>query len=309
MSYQSKDFIQYQSKLLFAVVSDHLEHGKVLCFLRYLHSDGRWQKLNTDAANAYLQAEYPGFLHYSAELDAHVHAVHTAQIAQHYQPVSGLKHLLQQPQTDPVIQDLNQLCMLLARNQVDMAYFGITGSVLVGVQNQASDLDLVCYDRDAFHRTRQVIQDLIVKDQLQALNQNDWLKSYQRRACDFALDDYIWHEQRKFNKAIFNQRKFDLSLLSPEPGIPASRYRKAGFLQIQANVTDDTLSYDTPAQFGINHPLIKTVVSFTATYTGQAGTGELIAVAGQVEIDEQGAQRIVVGSSREAIGEYIRVLH
>jgi predicted nucleotidyltransferase len=38
-------------------------------------------------------------------------------------------------------------------------------------------------------------------------------------------------------------------------------------------------------------------------------TGETVEVAGQLEVDDQGMQRIVVGSNREALGEFIRVLH
>jgi predicted nucleotidyltransferase len=50
------------------------------------------------------------------------------------------------------------------------------------------------------------------------------------------------------------------------------------------------------------------VVSFTATYTGQAVNGELIEIAGVVEQNAHGVKRIVIGSSREAHGEYIKVI-
>jgi hypothetical protein len=67
-------------------------------------------------------------------------------------------------------------------------------------------------------------------------------------------------------------------------------------------------SFDYPANFQIVHPHIQTVVCFSATYNGQAQTGEWIEVAGQLEQAYDGQQRIVVGSSREARGEYIKVL-
>jgi len=49
-------------------------------------------------------------------------------------------------------------------------------------------------------------------------------------------------------------------------------------------------------------------VCYTATYTGQAEQGERIEVAGQLEVSNTGLVRILVGSSREAEGEYIKVL-
>lgn len=309
MSYRAKDFIQTRQGLLFAVVADSLDQNKVLCFLRYVCLNGLWRKVNTDEANALLNTLHPDFLYYSNRLDAHLHAVSESLITQHYQPTAELSRLLRQETDDKVIKDLQGLCGLLIANQLDLNHFGVTGSILVGMQNHASDMDLVCYDRETFHQTRHVIQALIAKDQCQVLNQDDWLSSYQRRACgDFALDEYIWHEQRKYNKAIFNQRKFDLSLLAPAANLNLKQFQKAGFVRIQADVIDDSLGFDYPAEFGISDPDIKHVVCFTATYTGQAKVGERIDVAGQLEIDDQGQQRIVVGSSREAIGEYIRVL-
>lgn len=308
MAYQAKDFIQVRQGLLFAVVADGVEQGKVLCFLRYACFNGLWRKVNTDEANAFLKRHQPEFLHYSSRLDTHLHAVSVSLITRHYRPGIALNRLLRQDAEDAVIRDLQGLCGLLEVNQIDLNHFGVTGSILVGMQNHASDMDLVCYHRDTFHQTRHIIQALIAKDQCQVLNEDDWLSSYQRRACDFALDDYIWHEQRKYNKAIFNQRKFDLSLSAPKATHNFRQFRKAGFVRIQADVIDDSLGFDYPAQFGLAHPEIQSVLCFTATYTGQAKVGERIDVAGQLETDDLGLQRIVVGSSREAIGEYIRVL-
>lgn len=308
MSYRAKDFVQVAPDLLFAVVADGFEQGNVLCFLRYVKQNGIWHKVDTEQANAFLLEFYPVYLHYSQNLDAHLHAVDAESITRHFQPQYVLQQLIHSEPADPVIADLQKLCGLLQANHLALEQIGVTGSILVGMQNHTSDIDLVCYDRAGFQRARNIIQFLISKDQCQTLNDDDWLCAYQRRACDFALDDYIWHEQRKYNKAIFNQRKFDLSLVASSPDKQNRQFRKAGFVRIQAEVLDDEYGFDYPALFDIHHPQIKQVVCFTATYTGQARKGELIEVAGQLEIDDQGCQRIVVGSNREALGEYIKVI-
>jgi predicted nucleotidyltransferase len=308
VDYQAKDFIETEQGLLFAVVADGREQGRVLCFLRYAYLGRQWQKLATNNANAYLQRAFPDFLYYSPLLDTHLHAVDEDQIVRHYQPKAVLQQLLQEETDDPAIMDLQALCGLLQANHLDIDEFGVTGSLLVGMQDRNSDIDLVCYDRATFHQARNIIQALIAKDRCQALNDTDWLSAYRRRACDFALDDYIWHEERKYNKAIFNQRKFDLSLLANPPVENERRFQKLGFVHIQTSVVDDHYGYDYPAEFTIDHPEIASVVCFTATYVGQAKTGEQIAVAGQLEVDDEGRRRIVVGSNREAIGEYIRVI-
>ncbi len=305
--YFAKDFVETAEGLIFAAVSSGLEQGKVLCFLRYLRVDGRWRKVGTDSANDFLRQSYPHYLHSSAVIDAEVHAVPASAIVRHYQPRKQLQALLRQQPADAVLADLQHLCRLFAENGLALELFGVTGSLLVGMQNRDSDIDLVCYDRDEFHRARYTVQALIAQDRLQALNDADWLEAYRRRACDCALDDYIWHEQRKYNKGMINQRKFDLSLLS-ETDSTAASYRKLGFARIEAEVADDRFSFDYPACFPLKHAEIESVVSFTATFNGQARQGEWIEAAGWIEVDEHGRKRLVVGSTREAIGEYIKVL-
>ena len=70
----------------------------------------------------------------------------------------------------------------------------------------------------------------------------------------------------------------------------------------------EILREKVPAEFKIAHDEFDAIVSFTATYTGQAVKGEIVEVSGVVEQSQQGVKRIVVGSSREAHGEYIKVI-
>lgn len=305
---EPKSFIATDENLLFAVVSPLEEQGKALCFLRYAYLDRQWRKLPTDQANQLLSQSYPHYLHFSAALQASLHAVPIELIKQHYQPRKVLAALLDAASDDPVINDLQQLCALFAVNGLPLHELGITGSLLVGMQTQNSDIDLVIYDRALFHRTRSLVQALIASGHCQTLQDSDWLDSFQRRGCDISLDEYIWHEQRKYNKALINGRKFDLSLLSRESEAADASFQKRGVVQIEARVIEDSHAFDYPAMFRIDHPNIGQVVCFTATYVGQAQCGEQIRVAGQLEVDGFGSQRVVVGSTREAIGEYIKVL-
>ena len=304
----AKDFIETKENLLFAVVSNSIEQGKVLVFLRYVqHKSGR-KKYTTDAANQFLQEHYPDYLHYSSVLDSTLHAVPVDRITKHYSAQQGLQELLLTQPKDAVTTDLIALCQLLQQQNVDLKQCGVTGSLLIGAQQHGSDIDLVCYEHSVFQHCRAVVGELIAQGELSALNQADWQQSYQRRDCDLSFADYVWHEQRKLNKALINGRKFDLSLLNPADNSLCS-YQKCGAITLQCRVLDDSAAFDYPAQWLIDHPQIHSVVCFTATYTGQALRGEYIEIAGQVEQNEQGLKRLVVGSSREARGEYIKVLN
>ncbi|HEY8036615.1 MAG TPA: nucleotidyltransferase domain-containing protein [Methylobacter sp.] len=304
----AKDFIETAEGLIFAVVEQGLEDGKALCFLRYVLMPSGWKKVATEQANNLLKQQHPDYLYYSPVLDAHLHAVAVDRIAKHYQPKQRLQQLMQSTRYDAVEQDLVRLCELFGQHGLDLAQIGITGSILVGVQNRDSDIDLVCYGREVFHQCRAITRKLIELGHLQVLNDLDWEQSYERRSCDLSFDDYVWHERRKCNKAVINGRKFDLNFIDCCASSEAVSYQKCAAVTLQCKVTDDARAFDYPAEFKIDHEEISSIVSFTATYTGQAVSGEVVEVSGVLEQSEQGIKRIVVGSSREAHGEYIKVI-
>jgi uncharacterized protein len=314
--YLPKDFIETAEGLCFAVVQQGTERfdgqDVVLCFLRYIKRDAEhnspWHKVTTDPANEYLRRHYPRYLHYSAMLDAHVHAVGIGRIVYHHSPRQRLQQVLSSQYRDKVEQDLYDLCLLFQQHGLDLTQAGVTGSILIGAQKPNSDIDLVFYDREQFHQARVITAERIGKGQLGALNDKDWQESYARRSCALNLQEYVWHERRKFNKALINGRKFDLNFIDPQANSESVVYHKYGEINVQCKIIEDHYGFDYPATFKIDHDTIGTVVCFTATYTGQAFVGETIEIAGLLEQSENGSNRIVVGSTREAPGEYIKVI-
>jgi predicted nucleotidyltransferase len=303
-----KDFIQTAQGLLFAVVVAGVEENKVRCFLRYVcHENGQWRKITTNDANALLTDYYPTYCFHSPLLDAFLHGVSLDAITHHHRPTERLTQLLRQKQHDVIEKDCVDLCRLFETQGVDLSSIGVTGSLLISQQNMNSDIDLVCYDLTVFTQCRAALRELLAQHALTDLSEVDWQASYERRDCDLDFESYVWHERRKFNKALINGRKFDLSLVEPQP-IYAISYRKCGAMMLSVRVKDDARAFCYPAEFQLAHPHIQSVVCFTATYTGQAIVGEMIEIAGMLEEDEYGNQRIVVGSSREAQGEYIKVI-
>lgn len=315
--YLPKDFIETAEGLCFAVVQQGVERcdgqDKVLCFLRYIKRDAErnrhWHKVATDPANEYLKRHYPEYLHYSAILDTRLHAVAIERIAQHHRPRQRMQEILLSRQRDAVEQDLYDLCLLFQQHGLDLTQAGVTGSILIGAQKPLSDIDLVLYDREQFHHARAITAELIGKSRLGALGDKDWQESYARRSCALTLQEYVWHERRKFNKALINGRKFDLNFIDPQAGSEPVVYHKYGEITVQCKIIEDRYGFDYPSRFEIDHENIKTVVCFTATYTGQAFVGETVEISGLLEQAENGESRIVVGSSREAPGEYVKVIH
>lgn len=309
--YLPKDFVQTEDGLMFAVVSYHPHEDKIGCFLRYVRHDDGWQKVDTFQANRLLTRHYPHYLYKSQQFDAEFHAVKISDIIEHHRPEQRLKSLLSNPQTsDDIEQKFARLITILVRFGVDCDFLGLTGSMLIGQQKVGSDIDLVVYGRDAFHRTRDAVRQAVASGLISKLDLSLMRDNFTRRGSELNFEEFAWHESRKFNKAAIDGTKFDIGMvcLPEELDHDHHHYIKQGISTIKAKVIDDHRAFDFPAHYQIDNEMTPEVVSFTHTYVGQAQVGETIEVTGAVECDSaSGQRRLVVGSTREAIGEYIKV--
>ena len=119
------------------------------------------------------------------------------------------------------------------------------------------------------------------------------------------VEEYKWHEQRKWNKGSVNGFRFDINLVQDRLDEPI-RGTKIGDAKIDAHVVNAEASFDWPATYSIDHPKIRTIQTFTATYFGQAKEGERIEANGAVEQLADGNHRMVIGLDRDAQGHYLR---
>jgi uncharacterized protein len=313
MHFLPRDFIETRDGLFFAVVDRVIEEGRVLCFLRYACLGERTEKLDTLAANTLLQQKYPAYRFYSRRLDVYLHAVFPDDIKRHHTPRARIQQLLvptsPDASRDAIERRLLKLMAYLASQGINPDNVGVTGSLLIGRQHAASDIDLVFYDRGSFFQARQAVVTGIERGILQALDEADWRAAWDRRGCELDFDAFVRHERRKGNKGMIDGVKFDLALVADEPvAADGGVWIKHGSRQIRARVTADAHAYDQPARYALDHAEISEILCFTHTYAGQAHVGETIAASGMLEVSQDGRRRLVVGSSREAPGEYIRVL-
>ena len=98
-------------------------------------------------------------------------------------------------------------------------------------------------------------------------------------------------------------------------GLALSLFKRLGKIEAAYTVADSDLAHDYPAVYRASDceygdPNVSEVVSFTHTYVEQARRWERIVCRGILEsvTGKRNYLRILVGSSREAKGEYIKVL-
>jgi len=305
-----KDFIQTKEGLIFAVVSYSPHDEKVGCFLRYIPNGNDWVKVDTAEANKLLQQSSPQYLYQSKQFDTTFHAVPVTDIVEHHRPEQRLNSVLGREPDDEIEQKLHKLLPILMHYGVNSESLGLTGSMLINQQRSTSDIDLVVYGRKAFQQTREAIRQAILEQKINELDLSLMNDNYHRRAGELDFDEFAWHEHRKFNKAAIEGTKFDIGMvcLVNELEQDHSQYKKQGKRTIKARLIDDHRAFDFPAYYRVDDQDTPEVVSYTHTYVGQAKEGETIEVSGSVECDiTSGRCRLIVGSTREAEGEYIKV--
>ena len=183
---------------------------------------------------------------------------------------------------------------------------GCTGSLLCGLENSSSDIDMVVYGRHWF--TAQALVKQGIRDgKIEGLSEEMWRKVYEKRKPEIPYDVFILHEQRKYNRGQVEGTYFDILYTRSYEDIrpePTRRGAVLGKMTIEAKVTDASLAFDNPAVYRIEHESVSRVLSFTHTYSGQALAGETIEACGVSE-QHGNEQWLIVGTTREARGEYI----
>ena len=136
-----------------------------------------------------------------------------------------------------------------------------------------------------------------------------WERIYKKRIPEISFEEFVVHEERKGNRGMVEGTYFDLLFVRDWEQIkePLARGKDIGTMRIEATVINADLAFDSPAIYKVMHPEIDHVLSYTHTYAGQALPRELIEAQGTVErIGKK--KRLVVGTSREPKGEWIRSL-
>jgi len=294
-----RDFFETREGWIFAVSDYNHPHG-LRSLLRYVPdpkgervADGiRYRKMDFDQGFEYLRHKRPDYI-------KDLHVVPESDVLRIYDPSQGLRRVIEiDPKTEKIARILNQA-------GVPWDEMGITGSRLVGLQAPSSDIDFVVYG-PIWWKARDIVERAKMDGTIQDLDEETWDKIYSKRNPEISLEEFILHEKRKGNRGMIDGTYFDLLFTRDWNQIqPLDKGIPAGQGLIEARVTDCEFAFDSPAIFRLDHPEVKEILCFTHTYAGQALPGERIEAKGVLE-ETAGGLRLVVGTTREARGEWIR---
>jgi uncharacterized protein len=293
-----RDFIEDSDGWLYAV-SAYDNDDCVGCVLRYVPdqegerkdlSGKRYRKLDFGPAYQLVREEKPQYLDL-------LHRVPRVDITRVIKPEEELNSIAARDRRVRTLMDIFSL---------PPRVMGCTGSLLCGLETDTSDIDFIVYGRNWFIAQERLIR-AVREGRLLPMNEDLWQRIYEKRQPEITLDEFILHEERKWNRGRIEETYFDLLYSRSYEELQTHPYGRGtitGPMTIEAEVTDATYSFDNPSVYRVAHEKISCVLSFTHTYSGQAKKGEIIEAKGICE--RHGDENwLIIGTTREATGEYI----
>jgi len=297
-----RDFFETSDNWIFAVADYHHTDG-IRSMLRYVPDPAgeriangiKYRKLDFDDAFAFLRKIKPNYIQ-------DLHVVPIEDIKRLYDPIAGLSRVMGQDSR------VNRIATTLADEGIPLQEMGITGSMLLGLHGPSSDIDFVVYG-PWWWKARDVLSRSKLDGRIQELDMPMWRRIYAKRKPEISFDEFVLHEKRKGNRGMIDGTYFDLLFTRDwsQIGEAQKRGRSLGKRTIVAKVKDAEFAFDSPAVFKLEHEEINEIFCYSHTYAGQALPGETVEASGIVEETREGC-RLVVGTTREAKGEWIRSL-
>lgn len=296
-----RDFFETKDGWIFAVADYNHPEG-LRSMLRYVPDERgereangkRYRKLDFDPAFEFLRKERPSYVR-------DLHTVPESDVLRLYQPSVGLQAVAKRDTR------VNKIATILADAGVPQTEMGITGSMLIGLNGPTSDIDFVVYG-PWWWKARDIINAAKAGGEIQDLDLATWQKIYKKRKPETGFDEFMLHEKRKGNRGMVDGTYFDLLFTRDWSQIePQMKGKQLGPRKIVATVTDARFAFDSPAIFRLDHDEVSEIFCYSHTYAGQAREGEVVEAQGVLEETAAGL-RLVVGTTREAKGEWIRSL-
>jgi predicted nucleotidyltransferase len=295
-----RDFIETKNGWIFSV-ADYAHADGFRCLLRYVPDPAgsreargiKYRKLEFDESFEFLRQEKPEYVH-------DLQVVPEKDVARFYRPHEELPMVAEKDSR------VKRISTLLAQRDIAGKCMGITGSMLIGLQSPSSDIDFVVYGH-SWWKAREIVARAKAKGLLQELDEAMWKRIYSKRRPEIGFDEFVLHELRKGNRGMIDGTYFDLLFTRDYSQIKTTLPGKViGRRKIVGKVVDAQFSFDSPAIFKLDHE-VSEIFCYSHTYAGQALPGEIVEAMGVLEETPAG-QRLVVGTTREAKGEWIRSL-
>jgi predicted nucleotidyltransferase len=219
----------------------------------------------------------------------------------HYKPVERLEEIQRSDQLDSLETQAMELFEVI-RNYTGVPWrkLGISGSLLVRLHTNSSDIDPVVYGSENCLKVHAVLKRLLNGESslFKPYNLQEFrvLFDFRSKDTEVSFEDFVRAESRKVLQGKFMQRDYFFRFVKDRSEISEKygdvRYVNAGQAKLSATVVDDSESLFTPCTYRVDDVMIlegpksfsiEEIVSFRGRFCEQAKAGEVVIAKGKVE--------------------------
>ncbi|MHA1913515.1 MAG: hypothetical protein ACW986_08115 [Promethearchaeota archaeon] len=310
------DYIESKNSNLFFDVKGLLHPDDyIICFLRFFpHSDGERIKNGTNFKKVYnlneryniLRDTYPKHLFYSKELDLEIQGVKRDEIKEIYTPRAFFQELLVKNVLSLSERRSKDLCELfISEGNLSPNSIGITGSIMVGLNTEESDIDLIIYGTANSLKFQTVLKDIFERNNnLRKYNLDEYKSHYDWRVggSGIPFEDFLKIEKRKQHQGKYKNYDFFIryikSLEDWNGNFYDFKYKNYGRIKLIAEIINSEDSIFTPCSYKIEPQKIlessvkskdfkiedlKEICSFRGRFCENAKEKEKVLVEGKLE--------------------------
>ncbi|MCP4761703.1 MAG: hypothetical protein GY870_07975, partial [archaeon] len=249
------------------------------------------------------------YLFHSEELDLELQCVKKGALKQNYTPRDHFKELHEKEDISKVEKYSQLLCELfINEGNIPENTIGITGSSMVGLNKDKSDIDLIIYGTQTSIEFQDKLAHIFeASNKCRMYNLDEYKSHYKWRVggSNIQFEDFLKIEKRKLHQGKFHGIDFFIRYLkSPEDwegSFSDYKYENLGSIKLKAKIEKSSNSLFTPCSYEIN-PLkildissisdqsedinikdILEVNSFRGRFCEHAQEGETVLIEGKLE--------------------------
>ncbi len=241
------------------------------------------------------------YLAYDAELAATVQSVPWERVSRVHDPRLRLEGLLRHGRADHLERATLGLLTTIARAaQVPLSCLGVTGSILVGLHHDSSDIDVVVYGDKHCRTVAAALRRLLDEDDgpITRPRPEHLGVIHEAHSSETPLDarEFARLQARKVNECRYQDRSVFVRFVKlrseAAAAFGAESVENLGPAEIRARVTDAADALFTPCRYGIDsvsflsgEPVdhVRDIVSFRGRFAEQLRDGETALARGTLE--------------------------
>ena len=330
------DFIELDDGSIFEIKGlNHPAHG-VIAFPRYIPSDigervrygRRYQKIHTfREKEELLKTRFANYYTFNPYYQRMLPIIPWSRISKHYSPQDAVSDLMFAHNLAGLrLKALQFIKYISEKAEVPIEKLGISGSVMLGLEEEGSDIDLVVYGLKESYRVRTaILKSMAEEDKIHKLTEDHLKDLYLSRSKDtlMSYEDFRRVEHRKSNQGLFNGTVFFVRYLKDWEEIDEKygdyRLRRLEYAKVSAEVVDATQSHLTPAIYKIRNVCVLSgpswltvdrLITWRGRFAEQACEGEAVVAQGYIEeysYKSGVVRQMVVGEERDDMILPIRV--